>query len=345
MTNVARDASGNSNVCTFTVTVQDTTPPVRCANPPVIVMGGVNDNFIGVEAASPSVNLQARLSSRDLRNFDEAVADGWLGHSFAGLPSYIAEAKLRIKLRADLGVPENDTIQLLFTGPGGSAQPQEWNRRIGSGFDATPGLLPTSWSLGAETELVLNLGRLTNANASVTDLLPQLRNLRFLDVIVQDDTLVDYVVLELTICQCQPDIAVNKDPMACGANVAFPLPPFADNCDPNPSVVCVPASGSFFAVGTTLVVCTATDASGNSAVCTFNVTVQDTPAALSIALSGANVIISWPTPCAPGVLEETGSLNPPILWSPVGAPVVIVGPLSQVTLPATGQHRYFRLRQ
>ena len=242
-------------------------------------------------------------------------------------------------------MPENDTIQLLFTGPGGSAQPQEWNRRIGSGFDATPGLLPTSWSLGAETELVLNLGRLTNANASVTDLLPQLRNLRFLDVIVQDDTLVDYVVLELTICQCQPDIAVNKDPMACGANVAFPLPPFADNCDPNPSVVCVPASGSFFAVGTTLVVCTATDASGNRAVCTFNVTVQDTPAALSIALSGANVIISWPTPCTPGVLEETGSLNPPILWSPVGAPVVIVGPLSQVTLPATGQHRYFRLRQ
>ena len=88
-----------------------------------------------------------------------------------------------------------------------------------------------------------------------------------------------------------------------------------------------------------------TDASGNSNSCSFTVTVQDTPVPLSIVLSGTNVIISWSANCVPGVLEETGSLNPPILWSPVDAPVVIVGPLSHVTLPATIQQRYFRLRQ
>ena len=129
-----------------------------------------------------------------------------------------------------------------------------------------------------------------------------------------------------------------------GTTVGY-LATATDACDTNPSVVCVPASGSFFALGTTLVVCTATDASGNSNSCSFTVTVQDTPVPLSIVLSGTNVIISWSANCVPGVLEETGSLNPPILWSQVGAPVVIVGPLSQVTLPATPQQRYFRLRQ
>jgi HYR domain len=119
----------------------------------------------------------------------------------------------------------------------------------------------------------------------------------------------------------------------------------SDLCDPSPVITSSPSSGSVFPPGVTTVTNVALDASGNSNVCTFTVTVKDTPAALSITLSNADVIISWPTPCVAGVLEETGSLNPPILWSPVVAPVVIVGPLSQVTLPATGQPRYFRLRQ
>jgi hypothetical protein len=48
----------------------------------------------------------------------------------------------------------------------------------------------------------------------------------------------------------------------------------SDNDDPAPSVVCVPPSGSFFARGTTMVSCTATDASGNQSVCTFPVVVS-----------------------------------------------------------------------
>src|SRR5207247_5231634 len=39
---------------------------------------------------------------------------------------------------------------------------------------------------------------------------------------------------------------------------------------------CLPASGSSFALGTTTVTCTATDASGNHASKTFKVTVVDT---------------------------------------------------------------------
>jgi hypothetical protein len=46
-----------------------------------------------------------------------------------------------------------------------------------------------------------------------------------------------------------------------------------DLCDPSPSVVCVPPSGSYFPRGTTMVTCTAKDASGNQAVGTFPVVV------------------------------------------------------------------------
>src|SRR5207244_15703 len=52
------------------------------------------------------------------------------------------------------------------------------------------------------------------------------------------------------------------------------LASFTDNC-PGGSIVCVPASGSSFPKGTTNVVCTATDASGNSSNCSFTVTVND----------------------------------------------------------------------
>jgi X-Pro dipeptidyl-peptidase len=50
-----------------------------------------------------------------------------------------------------------------------------------------------------------------------------------------------------------------------------------DLVDPSPTVTCVPASGSFFATGDTLVTCTATDASGNSSSKSFNVHVNGVP--------------------------------------------------------------------
>src|SRR5207249_2532537 len=48
-----------------------------------------------------------------------------------------------------------------------------------------------------------------------------------------------------------------------------------DNC-PGVTSSCAPASGSTFAKGTTTVNCTATDASGNTASCSFTVTIHDT---------------------------------------------------------------------
>jgi hypothetical protein len=59
-------------------------------------------------------------------------------------------------------------------------------------------------------------------------------------------------------------------PDSSGTNVYYSASA-SDNRDPNPTVSCSPASGSFFAVGDTTVNCTATDASGNVASGSFTV--------------------------------------------------------------------------
>jgi X-Pro dipeptidyl-peptidase len=86
-----------------------------------------------------------------------------------------------------------------------------------------------------------------------------------------------------------PDI--DQTTGASGADVSFPLPTATDDADPSPVVTCDHAPGSHFPVGSTLVTCTATDASGNTATTTFTVllrgafTVGGTvPATLSLAL-------------------------------------------------------------
>jgi hypothetical protein len=61
-------------------------------------------------------------------------------------------------------------------------------------------------------------------------------------------------------------------PLSSSATATFPPPTASDNC-PGVTTVCNPPSGSTFPVGTTTVTCTATDASGNTATCSFTVTV------------------------------------------------------------------------
>ncbi len=73
---------------------------------------------------------------------------------------------------------------------------------------------------------------------------------------------------------CSDDITVSCDGPA-GAVVTFNVTA-TDDCS-TPTVDCVPPSGSTFPVGTTKVTCTATDSSGQTAECCFDVTVTDAP--------------------------------------------------------------------
>ena len=84
------------------------------------------------------------------------------------------------------------------------------------------------------------------------------------------------------ITNCPSDIVVSNDAGSCDASVIWIEPIASDNC-PAVSFASTHSPGDVFPQGTTPVTYTATDASGNTVTCTFNVTVNDTEAPLITA--------------------------------------------------------------
>src|SRR6185295_9509036 len=80
---------------------------------------------------------------------------------------------------------------------------------------------------------------------------------------------------ELPTITCNSPISVNNDPGVCGAVVSYSNSS-TDNCSGQTIAQTAGlASGSLFPIGTTTNSFTVTDASGNTASCSFNVTVTD----------------------------------------------------------------------
>ncbi len=91
------------------------------------------------------------------------------------------------------------------------------------------------------------------------------------DVMITDD--------EDPTITCPAPINVNVDAETCGAVVEFSTPEGFDNSgDVTVTQIAGPASGETFPVGTTTVTFQVEDASGNTATCSFDVTVNDNEA-------------------------------------------------------------------
>jgi subtilisin-like proprotein convertase family protein len=73
---------------------------------------------------------------------------------------------------------------------------------------------------------------------------------------------------------CPANVTAVGTPGSTTVTVTFPDPVASDNC-PGVTAACVPPSGSMVPVGVTTVTCTATDASGNTATCSFTVQAFD----------------------------------------------------------------------
>jgi uncharacterized repeat protein (TIGR01451 family) len=142
---------------------------------------------------------------------------------------------------------------------------------------------------------------------------------------------------------CPLPITKNTDPNVCTAVVTFADPTVTDNCPPcnggggtkpgkgpqgavGCSVVCVPASGTAFQKGVTTVTCTATDASNNQSQCSFTVTINDMQAPS----------ITCPTPITqstdPNVCTAVVSFTPTVTDNcPLGPTPVVCTPASGAT--------------
>ncbi len=80
-----------------------------------------------------------------------------------------------------------------------------------------------------------------------------------------------------TITGCPATVNVNTLPSVCSAPASWVAPTASDNC-PGVTLTSTALPGSTFAIGTTLVTYTATDASGNTASCNITVIVTDNQA-------------------------------------------------------------------
>jgi parallel beta-helix repeat protein len=260
------DASSNTARCSFTVMVNDTQPPAincpanisRSTDPNLCTAvvtynaPAVNDNCpgVGMPSCTPasgtafakgvttvtcSVTDAAKNSSSC--NFTVAVND-------TQMPSIVCPASISKHTDADLctAVVNYAAPQIADNCPG-----------------VTAICMPPSGSAFPKG--------VTTVSCTATDSSNNQAGCSF-TVTVNDQQPPSFV----NGCSAVTAVAPLTCPISTTQTVSYALPQISDNC-PGATVACVPPSGSVFAVGTVSVTCTATDASGNTATCSFAVTV------------------------------------------------------------------------
>lgn len=183
---------------------------------------GRNDNFaLPTETAVPGPGMSAYLSGlgSTLRHFDDTTPNRFFGHTFTGLQDItgarICSATLEIRMKPGLGGSANDSIHM-GVAPAG-VNPWSWSHRIGN-----PGGLgapfPAFWSPPAPAVThIFDLNALPTGTGT-TSLLALMNSTGYLDVGVQDDTAVDYMVLTIRYC-CR---TVNQTPIPIATSTPKP---------------------------------------------------------------------------------------------------------------------------
>ena len=113
---------------------------------------------------------------------------------------------------------------------------------------------------------------------------------------------------------CPGNISTSAPPGQNSVAVTYALPTVVDNCS-GTTPTCTPPPGSAFALGTSVVTCTATDAANNTSTCTFSVTVIDnqaptitcpSPVTVNVPAGQCVAVVSYPPPTvadnAPGTI-------------------------------------------
>ena len=218
------------------------------------------------------------------------------------------------------GTPSNMTLEA--TGPGGAAA--SWTAPTAS--DAVDGNVSVTCSPLSGSTFALGTTKVT---CSAQDVAGNAGSAQF-DVTVQDTT---PPVLTL------PSNITKEATGPSGASATWTASA-TDLVDGSVSPICLPASGSTFALGTTSVHCSAQDTAGNLASGNFTVKVQDTtapsisgmPSNQTVVATGVTggAAVSWTAPTASDLVD--GSVT--VVCSPVSGTIFALG-TTTVTCSAT----------
>src|SRR2546422_1687648 len=257
----ATDFHANAVTATFTITIRDTTPPIVTVPFP-----------FSVEATGPTGAVVTFSSSAS------DIVDGPMAVSCAptsGSTFSLGSTAVTCTATDSAGNPGPSTCEVSgvdTTPPGLSLPAGITPGRTGSfgaivsfaasADDLVDGAIPVHCTPLPGSTFAIGT---TSVSCSATDVAGNTASGSF-DVIVQDTT-----PPALTI----PADAIAEATGPSGAVVSF-VPSATDIVDGPVPVSCSPASGSMLPLGTTVVLCTATDAHGNSATGSFEVAVRDT---------------------------------------------------------------------
>ena len=259
------DNNGNVSTCTGTVTVQDTTPPIAvCMDATVSLDGGGN--------ASISASMINNGSS-DICGVDSIALDD---STFTCTDLPATTVTLTVwdvngnTSTCTANITVNDTVPPVFTFcPSNQTLPNLTNfcgRAV-------------NWSMPtAADNCTIDTMTTTHAPGSIFPVGTTTVTYLVFDQSGNTDTCTFDITIEdvedPVISSCPTDIAVSNDAGQCGANVTWTQPIPSDNC-PGVTMVGTHTPPAFFPIGTDSVIYVATDASGNTAVCAFTVTVTD----------------------------------------------------------------------
>ncbi len=257
----ATDASGNFSEAAYTVRVDDVTHPV-------VTLTGASPQTI--EAGTPYVELGATATDNvgvvgGVSIDASAVVTGMTGTYFVTYTASDAAGNTTTAIRTvnvvDTTPPVFDQfpVDILMEAMADGTVVVTF---VATAVDSS-GAAPTVTCV-PPSDTAFPVG-VTNVTCTATDAAGNSVSASF------DVTIVDTTPPVLTV-PSSPVFEVIEGPS--GATVDFAdLVSATDLVDPAPSVDCVPASGSLFPPGETLVTCTARDASGNTATGEFTVIV------------------------------------------------------------------------
>lgn len=212
----ATDAAGNSSECGFLVNVTG-------ASQFMSFVGGKKDNYaLPADPPNHSACLLTAAGGLSLgSSFDVSFSGRWLGHSFENLPGGIQWAKLRFKMRPKSNLASNDTVRV-GAACGGGFSTWLWSAPIAS--------LPEAggqWTVNGDTYFTLDLSAMPGAPAALLPVL-NLEVTHRVDILVGDDTVVDWIQLDVGVCGASGaaggvPYVINRGHVAPKANGGFRL--------------------------------------------------------------------------------------------------------------------------
>ena len=271
VTHRATDSSGNTATCSFTVTVNDNTNPTIGCPSNITTNAGSGACSAVVSYAAPSVSdncpgVSASLTSGQTSGTSFPTGTTTVAYTATDASGNTASCSFTVTVNDNqnpsISCPSNQTVN---AASGTCAANVSYTTPTAT--DNCPGVTVALLS-GPASGGSFSVGT-TTVSYRATDAAGNIANCSF-TVTVTDNQ-------NPTISGCPANISVGNDAGQCSATVNWTPPTASDNC---PGVTIARTAGqdpnTSFALGTTGITYTAMDAVGNTATCSFNVTVSDT---------------------------------------------------------------------